>query len=529
VRHVADANGPVWVHGTLSASPGRRIPPVAGGAFSDGVASGDPGPRTIVLWTRVEDVAHLATVQLEIATDRGFAHVVVREQVATSPQVNGSVKALVGGLRPHEEYFFRFSTSTRDSPVGRFRTAPPPDSREPVRFAYVSCQDYTHGYYNVLEHLAAQDLDFVVFLGDYIYDVVHHSVAGGTGVRDDPVGHALPGTKLHVAMSLEEYRSKYSLYRSDPALRALHANIPMVAVRDDNDVQDGYAGASPTGGLPPERGYSLQRLHDAYRAWWEAMPTFADPIYRRLRFGRSVDLLLLDERRYRAQPPFGNAVIAPGPDWYAPRPLLGAVQMDWLKRALSSSRAAWKVIGNEVMIMPTRLPSGAYAGYDTWQGYPREREELLAHIAGERIDDVVFVTGDIHTFFAGDVRRQMGAGETVAVEFVGASVSSAGVGERGLALGDGRVLEGDDAEPSTPPAIIDDLLAAAPWVAAMELDHHGYGLVRADPDDFDVRFVRLATIKRRSLETLPLDGLHWTLQRGQRSIVEPAALSQIER
>jgi alkaline phosphatase D len=503
-----------------AAATPRAAPPLRSGAFTDGIASGDPTPRSIALWTRLDDVARAGTVQLEVATDRHFRHVVAHRAVATTPGVNGSVKALVKGLKPHEEYFYRFATKTTDSPVGRFRTALPAGSRQPVRFAYFSCQDYTHGYYNALKKMADEDVDFIVGLGDYIYDESYHTVADGTGVREDPIGLLDPAYEYRHAVTLDDYRGKYSLYRSDPALRTIHEQFPMVVIWDDHEVQDNYAGGDPTGGLPANQGYTRARQQAGYRAYFEAMPTFTDPIYRRLSFGSTVDLIMMDQRRYRANQPFDDGVVPPGPGWDDPRAFLGAKQMAWAKDQLSASKATWKVMGNEVMIMPTKVTGGAYYTFDSWQGYPDEREELLTHIADHKIQDVVFVTGDIHTFIAGDVRTKMGEGETVALEFVGGSITSAGLGESDLPLGGGSVIAGNDQAPATPPAIIDALRGINPWVQGADFDHHGYGLVEATADHFDVRFVRMETIKQQTTKTLATDPFHWTVKRGQRSILQ---------
>ncbi|HEY8582206.1 MAG TPA: alkaline phosphatase D family protein, partial [Capillimicrobium sp.] len=466
----------------------------------------------------LDDVPRAGTVELEVATDQAFRKVVARRAVRTSPDVGGSVKASVRGLRAHEEYFYRFATKTTDSPVGRFRTAAPAGSSEPVRFAFFSCQDYTHGYYNALEHMADQDLDFVVCLGDYIYDEAYHTVAGGTGVRDDTIGRFLPDYELKVAVSLEEYREKYSLYRSDPALRAVHANFPMVVIWDDHEVQDNYAGKAPGGGLDPVLGFSRKRQRTGFKAWRENMPTFADPIYRRLTFGDTVDLIMLDQRRYRADQPCDDAVAPPCEGWDQPRDFLGRRQMGWAKDALASSKATWKVIGNEVMAMPAKVLGGSFYAFDSWQGYPREREELLTHIRDRRIDDVVFVTGDIHTFIAGDVRTAMGEGDPAALEFVGGSISSIGLGESNLDVGGGNVIAGNDQNPNTPQALIDALREINPWVDQADFDHHGYGLVRADASSFDCQLVRMETVKRKTTKTLPAAGFRWTVERGQRSI-----------
>ncbi len=240
------------------------------------------------------------------------------------------------------------------------------------------------------------------------------------------------------------------------------------------------------------------------------MPTFAgkrDRIYRKLRFGKTLDLFMLDQRRYRADQPCDDAV-APGcADLDQPRPFLGADQMGWIKRELQGSEAAWKVIGNQVMMMPAKVLGGSYYQFDSWQGYPREREELLSHIDRKKIRDVVFVTGDIHTFIAGDVRTQGGLGKPVALEFVGGSTTSNNFGEVDLNVGGGTVLPGNDADPHTDPGIIDALRGINPWVDAADFDHHGFGLVKATPKSFDVTLKRVSTIKRKTTGAADRQGL----------------------
>jgi alkaline phosphatase D len=192
--------------------------------------------------------------------------------------------------------------------------------------------------------------------------------------------------------------------------------------------------------------------------------------------------------------------------------------MSWAKRRLASSGAAWKVVGNEMMMMNAELPGGAYYGFDNWQGYVTEREELLAHLKSAAIKDVIFITGDIHTFIAGDVRTQKSRGESVALEFVGGSITSQSLGETDLPLGGGQVLKGNDANPNTSTAVIDALRGVNPWVDQADFDHHGYGLVKADAKTFDVTLERVPTIKKRSKARLPTTGFRYTVARGQTSI-----------
>jgi alkaline phosphatase D len=478
--------------------------------------SGEPTPGGITVWTRVGDVGGDVSVELEVALDRDFRRVVARRRVPAQRSRDHNVKARITGLRPHEQYHYRFSTRDTDGPVGRLRTALPPDSREPVRFAFWSCQDFTHGYYNAHDVMADDDLDFVVCLGDYVYGETQET--GATAVRRDRIGRPgrLPGIARE-AVTLDDYRAKYRLYRSDRALRRVHARFPTVMVWDDHEVQDNYAGGERDGGLPPARRFSRRRQRNAYRAFFEAMPyspPAGDRVYRSLRFGRTVDLVVMDQRRYRADQPCGDAIALPCPELPQSRAFLGRPQMDWVKARLRASQAAWKVMANEVMMMPARLPDGRLAQFDSWQGYPAEREELLAFIGSTGIADVVFITGDIHTFIAGDVRTALGAGEAVALEFVGGSISSRGLGE-----GQGGVLgPGNDRDPSTPPAVVNLLRGANPWVDQADLDHHGYGRVTASQTAFDCEFVRVQTVKRRSRAQLPSAGFRWSVGRGQRSI-----------
>jgi alkaline phosphatase D len=494
-----------------------------GGKFSQGVLSGDPTPHGITLLTVLDEVSGAGTVKLEVAKDRDFRHVVARETIATSGRRNHSVKARVGHLAPHERYFYRFETRDHHSPVGRFQTALPADSRQAVRFAFFSCADYTHGYFNGYDLMRREDIDFVVCLGDYIYAEAYHSVAGGTGVRDDSIGKVNPQHSNYVreALTLSDYRDKYALYRSDKTLRALHSRFPMVTIWDDHEVQDNYAGGENDGGLDPSLRFSQARKRAAYKAFFESMPFYGGPtkqVYRHLRMGRHVDLILPDQRKYRADQPCGDAVSAPCADYNQPRNFLGRKQMGWLKRRLSASKATWKVIGSETMMMPAKVGANTYYGFDNWQGYPGEREELLAHIKDEGIDDVVFITGDIHLFLAGDVRTNLGNGESVAVEFVGGSITSQNFGETNVDAGGGLVIPGNDANPNTNPAVINALHAFNPWIDQVDLDHHGYALVEASGSGFDCTLKRVATIKRRSRETLPSKGFHYRLARGQKSI-----------
>jgi alkaline phosphatase D len=355
-----------------------------GGHFRQGVLSGDPAPHAITLLTIVDAADRAGRVRLEVARDPDFRHVVARRDILTTAAVNHSVKARVTGLKPHRRYWYRFETRDRHSPVGRFQTALPPDSRAPVRFGFFSCASYTAGYYNAYELLAREDLDFVVCLGDYIYAETYHDVASGTAVRDDGIGRPNPHYDwiLSEAGTLPEYRAKYALYRSDPALRRLHATHPVVAVWDDHEVQNNYANGAPDGGLTLRADFSRARRDAAYQAFFESMPVFPQGrsrIYRSQRHGRTVELTMLDARQYRDNQPCRDRIAHPCGSWDRPRSLLGGRQLSYLEGRLSASKAAWKVIGGQSLMMPNRVHDGQFTRFDSWQGYPHERAPAAAH------------------------------------------------------------------------------------------------------------------------------------------------------
>ena len=215
-----------------------------GGKFSSGVLSGDPSATGITLWTRVDGVGGTGGVRLEVARDRGFDKVVARKTLTAKASGDHTVKARISGLKPHERYYYRFETRGEDSPVGRFQTAPPRDSREKVRFAFFSCQEYSFGYFNAHEALAREDVDFVINLGDYIYS----DVALGPAAR-----RARPEVRVREASARsrkDEYRRLYKRYREDASLRKMHARFPMISVWDDHEVQNDFAGARPRAAAP---------------------------------------------------------------------------------------------------------------------------------------------------------------------------------------------------------------------------------------------------------------------------------------
>jgi alkaline phosphatase D len=476
----------------------RRL--LRGGSFDQGVMSGDPTARGITLWTHVGDVEGSGAVELEVARDRGFRRVVARRRVATSEGRDHTAKARVERLSPHEEYFFRFSTAGEQSRVGRFRTAPAPDSRATLRFALISCQEFSFGYFNAHALLAREDVDFVLNLGDYIYGDI--ALPRPIGVRTDP---------LASASTVAQYRRKYATYRSDRDLQKVHAEFPMVSCWDDHEVQNNYAGRAGDGESVPG-GHPAARRRAAYRAFFEQMPTFAyggrSRLYHRARFGRTVDLFVLDERQYRESQPCGGGTVPGCPEASAPRAFLGTRQLAWAGRGLRSSQARWKVVANEMQIMSRRTADGQLEDTDSWQGYLSEREALLG--AARSAGDVVFVTGDVHEFIAGDVRDA--GGRTVATEIVGSSITSLNLPETAVLAGD-TAFGPDFANAREPEASRAGRLQNNPEWRFLDGDHHGYVVCEAGPSSFRATLQRLAMVRERS--TRRLEPVRLRVERGQ--------------
>ena len=261
--------------------------------FRLGVASGYPQSGGMVLWTRL--VANLETaivpVRWEIADDEAMRKVVARGTAEAHPAWAHSVHVEVSGLEPDRWYWYRFYAGDAASPVARTRTAPVPGAPvSRLRFAFASCQHYEQGWFTAYRHMAADDLDLVVFLGDYIYE----SSWGREHVRK----HNAPEP-----YTLDDYRARYALYKGDADLQAAHRAFPWIVTWDDHEVDNDYANDRPEDGMPAAQ--FLLRRAAAYKAYYEHMPLPAAMrpdgpdmrIYTRLAWGSLANFYLLDDRR----------------------------------------------------------------------------------------------------------------------------------------------------------------------------------------------------------------------------------------
>lgn len=470
----------------------HTIPFAKGGAFAEGVAAGEPAERSATLWTRLSGLRADRRVTLEVARDPGFSRVVLRRDMVARLSEGGAVKVRVPArarLKPGERYFYRFETRTTESAVGRFQTLRPPDSREPVRIAFYSCQDWQSGYYGAHRTIAEDDsLDFVLCLGDYIYEKNYYE-----GPREDRLGANGDGE----IETREEYRQKYALYRSDEDLRAMHAAHAFIPVWDDHEVEDNWAGATGGHQTPNRRVPYEQRRFNGLRTFFESMPVRRPERggfrrYGSIRLGANAELFLLDQRQYRDPQPCGDQFVVPCPEAETqPRRFLGDAQKEWFKNALAASPAAWKLVGNQAMIMALENGPSSPSNKDQWDGYGVERRELMEHVASRGIQDVAFLTGDIHTFFAGEVGTDGRGPESVATEFVGGSISSLGIPE--------SVTSVTGIPPDVVFQVTQNFRAANPHLKYDDQKRRGYGVVEARSDELRVQFRAVEALSRSTV------------------------------
>ncbi|MGP3979601.1 alkaline phosphatase D family protein [Streptomyces sp. KR80] len=420
--------------------------------FTLGVASGDPLPGSVVLWTRLAPRPYETggglprariEVQWEIARDRRFTRVVRRGEATAHPEFNHTLHIEAAGLDHDRVYYYRFRAGKWISPVGRTRTAPASSARlTDLKLAAVSCQAYHDGYYTAYRHLAGEDLDVVFHLGDYLYEYAVNATGGARNYTD----RTLPAHFNRETVTLEDYRQRYALYKTDPDLQAAHAAHPFVVTWDDHETENNYADDIPENGVPRagpsspkggEEGEFLIRRAAAYRAYWENQPLRRPQqpsgpdmrLYRRLQFGRLAQFDILDTRQYRSDQAYGDGWQASGPESENPsRTITGATQERWLIDGWRASRALWNVLPQQVVFSRRRsTPAAAYKlSMDAWDGYPASRDRVLAGAQSAGVDNLVVLTGDVHVSYGLDIKRDFAdpGSRTVGTELVTTSVSS---------------------------------------------------------------------------------------------------------
>ncbi|WP_405919380.1 alkaline phosphatase D family protein [Streptomyces longwoodensis] len=409
--------------------------------FTLGIASGDPQPGSVVLWTRLAPApyqpdgglpAERIDVDWEVARDPSFATVVSRGTATAHPEFHHSVHVEVAGLDPDRVHYYRFRAGTWLSETGRTRTAPEQGAVVPsVRFALTACQAYQDGYFTAYRHLAEDDVAFVLHLGDYIYEYAVDAVGGARNYTDRTV----PSLYDREAASLEDYRLRYALYKSDPDLRAAHAAHPFVVAFDDHETENNYAGSIPENSVPPEE--FLLRRAAAYRAYWENQPLRTAQqsvgpdlqLYRRLHWGQLAQFDVLDTRQYRSDQAYGDVAHIPGPESTDPaRTMTGATQERWLLDGWRSSRAVWNVVPQQVTFAQRKLDLNPVAkvSMDAWDGYPASRRRILDGAKAAGLDNLMVLSGDVHVGYAFDLKDDFDApsSRTLGTEIVATSITS---------------------------------------------------------------------------------------------------------
>ena len=489
------------------------------GVFGFGVASGDPTATAVLLWTRVTPTRRAtpgsglgppAKVDWELAADEAFSRVLRTGTTRTDAGRDHTVKVVVEGLAPYTRYFYRFRCTGATSPVGRTQTSPDePGVTHALRLAFVSCSNYTGGFFTAYRGLAARDdLDAVLHLGDYLYEYGNDEDRYGpdslAGVRDHQ-----PATET---VSLADYRLRHALYKTDPDLAAAHARHPWIVVFDDHEItNDAYdTGAenheqqddpdtSYTGpGEPADvraEGAFLARRADAFRAYlewmpvrepgWQPEPHQGTQFFRRFSFGELAELSVVETRQNRSRqvPTTVGGTVNPAladPARHLPEP----EQLRWLTDGLTGNRTTWHLVGNQTVF--TRVFAVPRAGVlpgqvfnaDQWDGYQDDQRAVLEAMRASRTDPVV-LTGDIHSSWANELPTDYTARDSVGVEFVCPSVTSDGFKEVvGSAAG---------AQAATVA-----FRAANPWVRYLEGIGHGFAVLDVTPKrvQTDFWFVR---------------------------------------
>lgn len=441
----------LWMAASAAAASGlpacagrvRQNPRFTTNPFALGVASGYPTPDGVVLWTRLapsppEPLGGMSPepvmVRWEIATDERMRRVVASGIESATAEWAFSVHAEPQGLEPGRDYWYRFTAGNARSVVGRTRTAPAAAaSHARLRLALASCQQYEHGYYAAYRHMLDDDLDVIVHVGDYIYE---NSWGDGLVRRHDS----------EETYTLEDYRRRHALYRSDPDLAAAHAAYPWLVTWDDHEVDNDYVSETSRDGDDPH--VFLARRAAAYRAFYEhlplprsAMPSSQEMrLYAQRAFGDLASLALLDQRQYRSRQAclpegkWGGQRVVPCPELDDPsRTMLGGAQEQWLQATLLASRARWNLLAQGVVMSYVDEDPGEGRRYwsDAWGGYPPARKRLLDFLAERRITNPVVLSGDIHSFVAGVLNAipEDPASPPVATELVTTSISSQGLPE----------------------------------------------------------------------------------------------------
>lgn len=413
----------------------------ANAPFLHGVSSGDPLQDAVIIWTRVtvEDINE-AEVTYVVATDVELTDLVDAGSFTTDTERDWTVKIDIVDLDPETTYYYQFSFDGNTSIIGRTRTAAA--TSEHLRFGVVSCSNYQAGYYNAYKLMANRpDLDAIFHLGDYIYEYEE----GGYGWDSLLMRGHEPD---HEIITLIDYRTRYSFYKLDQDLQAVHQQHPFIMIWDDHEsandsYKDGAGNHDASEGSWEDRKAAAKQ---AYFEWNPIRDTDNSTIHRGISYGDLMNVTMLDTR---LEGRVLQVEDASATDWADPsRTLLGEDQLTWFKDRLANNTATWHIIGNQVIFskiylgtLETLNPAAPGLFMDSWEGYPSERDSVLTFVRDNDIDNVVILTGDFHTSFGLDVPLDSASYDVTTgegshmVEFSVPSVTSANFDENLAALG----------------------------------------------------------------------------------------------
>jgi alkaline phosphatase D len=393
--------------------------------FYHGVASGDPLADRIIIWTRVTPRDSMATIPVkwEMAEDENFASIYKSDTLSTTPARDYTVKVDVDALKPDRTYYYRFTALGKTSMTGRTKTAPV-ETKDSLKFAVVSCSNWEFGYFNAYDRIADRPvLDAVIHLGDYIYEYA-------TGKYGDTTIHRINFPKNEI-VSLKDYRTRYSLYRLDKGLRRVHQLHPFITIWDDHEIANNSYVSGAQNHQPEEGDYN-QRKGIAKQVYYEWLPIReSGQHYRAFSFGPLADLIMLDERLAgRTQQP--DSLTDPRYN-SEEQSMLGAEQLAWFEQNMKDSKATWKVIGNQVIFSVVDFKSISPErprNLDSWDGYPKEKKKIVDFIGANKIQNIVFITGDTHSSWAMEATNEVKKNYVpFAVELGTTSISSANSNE----------------------------------------------------------------------------------------------------
>lgn len=452
--------------------------------FYHGVASGDPMPESVVIWTRVTPKIPMPEILVdwEVALDQMFTRIIQKGQATTSPVRDYTVKVTLNELEPNTRYFYRFKSAGVYSKTGGTKTLPNKDT--PVNLAFVSCSNIEFGYFNAYAAILEDDVDAVIHLGDYIYEY-------GPGVYGDDTFNR-KNIPPHEIITLQDYRDRYSQYRLDEDLQNLHGQVPFINIWDDHEISNNAYTTGAQNHQKDEGDYEV-RKNTAKQVFYEWIPIReGDTHYRKFKFGNTLDLIMLDERLEgrTMQPDSISDPRRTAPEHH----LLGDTQMEWLIDALKGSTSTWKIIGNQVIFSYSDWgQEGFRQNMDAWDGYPNDQISLSNGIEENQVENVVFVTGDTHTAWAFEASidplnsydAETGEG-AIGVEFGVTSVNSANANER---YPTPEVRAHEKIISNTP---------LNPHLKYVNMRDHGYLKLSIDPESITAEYKTVRTLRQKT-------------------------------